>query len=162
LVVFEAFFASGLRLPAHRFVGEVLRIFNVQVHQLTPNVVVALSKYVWATTSYGGQPSVEVFVKYYCLHWQRRKIGNKIAQFGSCTFTPKTGKTSMEVIEWFPAPAINGATGGNFGSMLPKAQSKTIRGCQWPRCVRIITQCTRSLKWRRRMKMKGPFVAQPA
>jgi hypothetical protein len=44
LVVFKAFFAAGLRLPAHRFVGEVLRRFNVQIHQLTPNVVVALSK----------------------------------------------------------------------------------------------------------------------
>jgi hypothetical protein len=29
LVVFEAFFAAGLHLPAHRFVGEVLRRFNV-------------------------------------------------------------------------------------------------------------------------------------
>jgi hypothetical protein len=102
LVVFEAFFAAGLRLPAHRFVGEVLRRFNVQIHQLTPNAVVALSKYVWATTSYGGQPSVEVFAKYYCLHWQKRMIGNKIAQFGSCTFTPKTGKTLMEVVELVP------------------------------------------------------------
>jgi hypothetical protein len=46
LVVFEAFFAAGLRRPAHRFVGEVLRRFNVQVHQLTPNAMVALSKYV--------------------------------------------------------------------------------------------------------------------
>jgi hypothetical protein len=63
LVVFEAFFAVGLRLPAHRFVGKVLRRFNVQIHQLTPNAVVALSKYVWATTSYGRQPSVEVFAK---------------------------------------------------------------------------------------------------
>jgi hypothetical protein len=99
LVVFETFFTAGLRLPTHRFVGEVLRRFNVQVHQLTPNAVVALSKYVWATTSYGGQPSVEVFAKYYCLHWQKRMIRNKIAQFGSCTFTPKTGKTSMEVVE---------------------------------------------------------------
>jgi hypothetical protein len=102
LVVFEAFFAAGLRLPAHRFVGEVLRRFNVQIHQLTPNAVVALSKYVWATTSYGGQPSVEVLAKYYCLHWQKRMIGNKIAQFGSCTFMPKTGKTSMEVVELVP------------------------------------------------------------
>jgi hypothetical protein len=83
-------------------VGEVLRRFEVQVHQLTPNAVVALAKYVWATTSYGGQPSVEVFAKHYCLHWQKRKIGNKIAQFGSCTFTPKTGKTSMEVVELVP------------------------------------------------------------
>ena len=40
LVVFEAFFIAGLRLPAHRFVSEVLQKFEVQVHQLTPNVVV--------------------------------------------------------------------------------------------------------------------------
>jgi hypothetical protein len=102
LVVFEAFFAAGLRLPAHRFVGEVLRRFNVQIHQLTPNAMVALSKYVWAMTSYGGQPSVEVFAKYYCLHWQKRMIGDEVAQFGSCTFTPKTGKTTMEVVELVP------------------------------------------------------------
>jgi hypothetical protein len=101
LVVFEAFFVAGLRLSAHRFM-EVLRRFEVQVHQLTPNVVLALAKYVWATTSYGGQPSVEVFAKHYCLHWQKRKIGHEIAQFGLCTFTPKTGKTSMEVVELVP------------------------------------------------------------
>jgi hypothetical protein len=81
---------------------EVLQKFEVQVHQLTPNAVVALAKYVWATTSYGGQPSVEVFAKQYCLHWQKRKIGHKIAQFGSCTFTSKSGKTSMEVVELVP------------------------------------------------------------
>jgi hypothetical protein len=102
LVVFEAFFTAGLRLPAHRFVAEVLQRFEVQVHQLTPNVVVALAKYVWAATSCGGQPSVEVFAKHYCLHWQKRKIGHKIAHFGSCTFTPRTGKTSMEVVELVP------------------------------------------------------------
>jgi hypothetical protein len=102
LVVFEAFFAAGLPLPAHRFVAEVLRRFEVQVHQLTPNAVVALGKYVWATTSYGGQPSMEVFTKHYCVHWQKRKIGHEIAQFGSCTFTPKTGKTLMEVVELVP------------------------------------------------------------
>jgi hypothetical protein len=102
LVIFEAFFIAGLRLPAHRFVAEVLQRFEVQVHQLTPNDVVALTKYVWAVTSYGGQPSVEVFAKNYCLHWQKRKIGGKIAQFGSCTFTSRTGKTSAEVVELVP------------------------------------------------------------
>jgi hypothetical protein len=68
LVVYEAFFIAGLRLPMHRFVAEVLRRFDVQVHQLTPNAVVALAKYVWAVASYDGQPSVEVFAKNYCLH----------------------------------------------------------------------------------------------
>jgi hypothetical protein len=99
LVVFEAFFTAGLHLHAHRFVVEVLQRFEVQVHQLTPNVVVALAKYVWVATSYGGQPSVEVFAKHYCLHWQKRKIGHQIAQFGSYTFTPRSGKTSIEVVE---------------------------------------------------------------
>jgi hypothetical protein len=74
----------------------------VQIHQLTPNVVLALAKYVWAVTSYDGQPSVEVFAKNYCLHWQKRKVGDEIAQFGSCTFTPRTGKTSAEVVELVP------------------------------------------------------------
>jgi hypothetical protein len=67
-----------------------------------PNVVVALAKYVSAVTSYGGQLSVEVFAKNYCLHWQKRKIRNKIAQFGSCTFTPRTGKPSAKVVEIVP------------------------------------------------------------
>jgi hypothetical protein len=44
--VFEAFFIAGLCLTTHRFVAEVMRRFNVQVHQLTPNAVVALAKYV--------------------------------------------------------------------------------------------------------------------
>jgi hypothetical protein len=82
--------------------AEVLQRFEVKIHQLTPNAVVALAKYVWVVTSYGGQPSVEVFTKNYCLHWQKRKVGIKIAQFGSCTFTPRTDKTSAEVVELVP------------------------------------------------------------
>jgi hypothetical protein len=74
LVVFEAFFAASLRLPAHRFVVEVLRRFEVQIHQLTPNVMAALAKYVWAMSSDGGEPSVEVFTKNYCLHWQKKEV----------------------------------------------------------------------------------------
>jgi hypothetical protein len=99
LVVFEAFFVDGLRLPAHRFVVEVLWRFKVQIHQLTPNAMAALAKYVWVVCSYSGEPYVEVFAKHYYMHLQKRKIGDKIAQFGSCTFTPRTGKTLAEVIE---------------------------------------------------------------
>jgi hypothetical protein len=102
LVVFEEFFVAGFRLPAHRFVVEVLQNFEIQIHQLKPNAMVALEEYVWAISSYGGEPSVEVFAKNYCLHWQKRKIGGLIAQFGSCTFTPRTGNTSAEVIEIIP------------------------------------------------------------
>jgi hypothetical protein len=74
IVVFEAFFIAGLCLPVHHFVAEVLQRYVVQIHLLTPNVMVSLAKYVWAVTSYGGQPSIEVFAKNYCLHWQKRKL----------------------------------------------------------------------------------------
>jgi hypothetical protein len=74
----------------------------VQIHQLIPNAMAALAKYVWAVFSYGGEPPVEVFTKKYCLHWQKSKIGGLIAQLGSCTFTPRTGKTSAEVVEIVP------------------------------------------------------------
>jgi hypothetical protein len=132
LVVFEVFFTTGLCLPTHRFVAEVLQRFEVQVHQLTSNAVVALAKYVWAATSYSGQPSVEVFAKNYCLHWQKRNIENKIVQFGSCTFTPRTGKTSVEVVELVPCARNKWATGGIIGFMFREAKSKTSQGSSRP------------------------------
>jgi hypothetical protein len=78
----------------------------VQIHQLTPNAMAELAEHVWDVSSYGGEPSVEVFAKNYCLHWQKRKIDGKIAQFGSCTFTLRTGKTLVEVIEIVPCAKI--------------------------------------------------------
>jgi hypothetical protein len=35
IVVFEAFFTAGLRLPAHHFVAEVLQMYDVHIH-VTP------------------------------------------------------------------------------------------------------------------------------
>jgi hypothetical protein len=64
-----------------------------------PNAMVALAKFMWASTTYGGEPLVEVFTKNYCLHWQKKFVGGKIMQFGSCTFTPRIGKTSSEDVE---------------------------------------------------------------
>jgi hypothetical protein len=86
----------------HRFIVEMMRKFEIQIYQLTPNTMVALAKFVWAVTSYGGEPSVKVFANNYCLHWQKKKIGRLIAQFGSCMFTPRIGKTSIEVVEIVP------------------------------------------------------------
>jgi hypothetical protein len=159
LVVFEAFFAAGLRLPAHRFVGEVLRRFNVQIHQLTPNAMVALSKYVWATTSYGGQPSVEVFAKYYCLHWQKRMIGDEVAQFGSCTFTPKTGKTSMQVVELVPCARNKWGNWSESWFYVAEATVEGHEGLPVSEMCPIITLCICPLKWLRRIQTKAPFAA---
>jgi hypothetical protein len=80
-------------------VAEVLSRFDVQLHQLTPNAIVALKKYVWATIKYEGESFVEIFTKHYCLSWQKKIIDGRIIQFGSCMFTPKIGNTSTAIIE---------------------------------------------------------------
>jgi hypothetical protein len=102
LVVFESLFVTGLRLPTHRFVAEVLQKVRSADSSVDAKRRGCAGEVCWAVTSYSGQPSVEVFAKNYCLHWQKRKIGTKIAQFGLCTFTPRTRKTSVEVIEIVP------------------------------------------------------------
>jgi hypothetical protein len=90
--------------------------------------VVALAKYVWAVASYEGQPSVEVFAKNYCLHWQKRKIGDKIAQFGLCTFTPRTGKTSTEVVEIVPCARNKWGNWGDFWFYVSCGEVKDVPG----------------------------------
>jgi hypothetical protein len=69
VLVFEGLFNVGLHLKCHGFLAEVLEKFKVQIHQLTSNTMVALSNFLWATTTFGGGPSIDVFAKHYCLHW---------------------------------------------------------------------------------------------
>jgi hypothetical protein len=162
LVVFEAFFLAGLCLPRHWFVVDVLWRFEVQVHQLTPNVVAGLAKYVWVVSSYGGQPSVEVFAKNYCLHWQKRKIGDKIAQFGSCTFTPRTGKTSAEVVEIVPCARNKW---GNWWDVWFYVAPGDIEGLPSLPPAILCSQCYgpfHNLRWQKKMKTRGLFGMWPA
>ena len=44
-MVFRDFFLCGLRFPATCFLRHVLETFEVQLHHLTPNGIVALSKF---------------------------------------------------------------------------------------------------------------------
>jgi len=66
-VVVKDFFACGLRFPAVRFLQEVLENFKVQLHHLTPNGILTLSKFCWAYESYGSEPDLDTFCEYYKL-----------------------------------------------------------------------------------------------
>jgi hypothetical protein len=48
VVVFKSFFRAGLRLPLNEMIGEVLKNFEIYLHQLTPNAIVRLSVFIWA------------------------------------------------------------------------------------------------------------------
>ena len=48
VVVFKSFFWAGLRFPLYDIIGEVLKKFEINLHQLMLNAIVRLSVYIWA------------------------------------------------------------------------------------------------------------------
>jgi hypothetical protein len=88
--VFEDFFSVGLRMPPHPALIEILLKYRVQLHQLTPNAFVQLSKYFWVVLSFGGVPSGNRYVRRYELHYQTEEVVvdgfEKYQQFGVINF----------------------------------------------------------------------------
>jgi hypothetical protein len=95
VVVFEEFFAAGLRMSPHPAFTEILLKFWVQLHQLTPNTIAQMLKYFWVVLSFGGEPSKDDFAKRYELHYQPKKVAadgfEKFQQFGFINFHGKRG-----------------------------------------------------------------------
>jgi hypothetical protein len=46
VVVFKSFFRAGLRFPLNEMIGEVLKKFEIYLHQLTLNAIVRLSGFI--------------------------------------------------------------------------------------------------------------------
>jgi hypothetical protein len=51
VVIFRSFFKAGLRFPLSRFVVEVLKIYQVYLHQITPGAIIRMGIFVWAMRS---------------------------------------------------------------------------------------------------------------
>jgi hypothetical protein len=72
VVVFKSFFRARLRFPLCKLIGEVLRKFEIYLHQLTPNAIVRLSVYIWALRSQGKSANAERFCRVHELHYQTK------------------------------------------------------------------------------------------
>ena len=46
VIVFKSFFRTGLRFPLNEMIREVLKNFEIYLHQLTPNAIVRLSIFI--------------------------------------------------------------------------------------------------------------------
>jgi hypothetical protein len=69
VVVFKSFFRAGLRLPLNEMIGDVLKNYEIYLHQLTPNAIVRLSVFIWALRSQGPDPNAEAFCRVHELHY---------------------------------------------------------------------------------------------
>jgi hypothetical protein len=64
VIIFRSFLKAGLRFPLSRFVVEVLKIYQVYLHQLTPEAIIRMGIFVWAVKSQGLEPSAKSFLQY--------------------------------------------------------------------------------------------------
>jgi hypothetical protein len=111
--MFKSFFRGGLQFPLYEMIREVLKKFEIYLHQLTPNAIVRLSVYIWALRSQGRSANAEIFCRIHQLHYQTKaradglhknfgcynfayRKDTKAPVIGYCTKWP-TGWTN----EWF-------------------------------------------------------------
>jgi hypothetical protein len=51
VVIFRSFFKAGLQFPLSKFVVEVLKTYQIFLHQLTPEAILRMGVFVWAVRS---------------------------------------------------------------------------------------------------------------
>jgi hypothetical protein len=49
--IYRSFFKAGLRFPLSKFVVEVLKIYQIFLHQITPEAIMRMGIFVWAVRS---------------------------------------------------------------------------------------------------------------
>jgi hypothetical protein len=59
---------AGLRLQVSKRLAEILAAYNVQIHQLTPNSIPQITKFLWACRTFTGDNDVETFIRHFEIH----------------------------------------------------------------------------------------------
>jgi hypothetical protein len=95
VVIFRSFLKAGLRFPISRFVVEVLKIYQVYLHQLTPEAIIRMGIFVWAVKSQGLEPSAKSFCNIHELLYETKPWGKEQYHnnFGCYNFGARSGSS---------------------------------------------------------------------
>jgi hypothetical protein len=72
VVVYRSFLMAGLRFPLSKFAVEVLNIFQIFLHQITPEAIIRMGIFVWAIRSQGLEPSAKCFYNMHKLLYETK------------------------------------------------------------------------------------------
>jgi hypothetical protein len=53
VVVYTSFMKAGLRFPLSKILIEVLKTFEIYLHQITPEAIIRMGIFIWAVRSQG-------------------------------------------------------------------------------------------------------------
>jgi hypothetical protein len=77
VVIYKSFLKAGLRFPLSRFLIEVLKIFKIFLHQLTPEAIIRMGLFIWAVRSQGLEPSAKCFCSMHELLYETKTTGKE-------------------------------------------------------------------------------------
>jgi hypothetical protein len=84
VVVSKSFFRARLWFSLNEMIGEVLKFFEIYLHQLTPNAIVRLSIFIWALRSQGMDLDAEAFYRVHELHHQTKARADGLHENFGC------------------------------------------------------------------------------
>jgi hypothetical protein len=77
VVIYRSFLKADLRFPLSRFVVEILKIFQIFLHQITPEAIIRMGMFVWAVRSQGLEPSAKCFCNMHELLYETKATGKE-------------------------------------------------------------------------------------
>ena len=92
VVVFKSFKKARLRFPLHKVLVEVLKRFEIYLHQLTLEALIKVGVFIWAMRSQGLEPDVRCFCNIHELSYQTKATGKEQYHnnFGCYRFGPRS------------------------------------------------------------------------
>jgi hypothetical protein len=83
---------AGLRFPLSKFLVEVLKTFEIFLHQITLEAIIRMGIFVWAVRSQGLEPSAKCFCNMHELLYEMKATGKEQYHnnFGCYGFVPRS------------------------------------------------------------------------
>jgi hypothetical protein len=93
VVIFRSFFKARLQFPLSKFVVEVLKTYQIFLHQITPEAFIRMGIFVWAVRSQGLEPSARCFCSMHELSYETKPWGKEQYHnnFGCYSFVARSG-----------------------------------------------------------------------
>jgi hypothetical protein len=97
VVIYRSFFKAGLWFPLSSFVVEVLNIYQIFLHQITPKAIIRMGIFVWAMRSQGLEPSAKCFCSMHELSYETKAWGKEQYHnnFGCYSFVARSGSSCL-------------------------------------------------------------------
>jgi hypothetical protein len=93
VVVFRSFMKAGLRFPLHKMLVEVLKTFEIYLHQLIPEALVKVGVFILGMRSQGLEPDARCFCNIHELSYQTKATQKEQYHnnFDCYSFVPRCG-----------------------------------------------------------------------